>query len=101
MSALKHRSAPSGPGASIKHTMTKTGVVAGTATVTNATVTVAGARTTDLAEVNSLNAVAAGVCYGSPRVSGADEVEIPLINPTAAKVTVDMSIAVELSRYTL
>jgi hypothetical protein len=84
------RGSPSGPRSRFKASVALSSApVAGTATVTLITLTVTGVKTTDVVVVNSQSAVNAGVALGQARVSATDTVEVPLINPTAAKVTVD------------
>jgi hypothetical protein len=95
------RSGPSGPRSGLKTTVSKAGGDAGTATVTNVTVTVTGAQLTHLATISSLAALPAGLAFGSPRVSAANTVEIPVVNPTAAKVAMGtLTAAIELRTYT-
>jgi hypothetical protein len=59
---------------------------AGTATVTNVTVTVTGITTFDGVLAMPSAAPVAGLAVGVPWASAANEITVPLVNPTAAQI---------------
>ena len=94
-----HRSSPSGPAANRKFTILLDHGTVTAVTVAKATATLTGARTTDLlSAVNSIQKT--GLGYAGGRVSGADEIEISLVNPTAGNITSGtVTYTLDLSNY--
>lgn len=86
MSRNVRRGSPSGPKATEKLTCSKAMGNAATATVTNVTVTCTGLVTTDMVVVSPSTAPVTGLAVGAPWVSAADQITVPLVNPTAAQI---------------